>query len=441
MLENLSTKLNRISETARQNPTYRFDNLAHLVNPEMMTWAFDELRKKAAPGVDGVTIADYKKDLAKNLKSLHAKMTGGSYRAQPMRRSYIEKEDGKQRPLSIPATEDKIVQKAVGTILSKIYENDFMPTSFGYRPGKNAHQAIEAIRDHIIRGNVNYVLDADIRNYFGTIVRKELMEMLKKRVTDANLLRLIGKWLNAGAIDDGQLLLDEDGVAQGSVISPILANLYLHEVLDLWIERDVKPHMRGQIKFFRYADDFIVCFAYKEDAERFTAVLVKRFAKYGLTIAEEKTKLIEFGRRSYWHGMMNGKKPNTFNFLGFTFYCGETRNRKYTVKVKTMGKRFKRSLMRVSDWCQRNRHLSVQEQWKHLCRVMNGHYQYYGFTFNSERLGDYHHWVEIIWHRWLSRRHRGSPMVWEKYKALLKKYPLPRPCIRHGWKGNQATAS
>ena len=251
----LSIKLNRIAETAKRSPTFEFKTIAHLIDVDMMKHAFGKLRKDAAAGSDGVTANEYGQNLHKNLTDLHERMKQGRYRAQPLRRVNIEKENGKVRPLSIPATEDKIAQKATVEILERIYENDFLPCSFGYRPGRSAQQALDAIDKHIMFGEVNYVLDADIKDFFGTIVRKELMTMLQKRIGDKNVLRLIGKWLNAGVIDDGRLLLSEDGTYQGSTISPLLANLYLHEVLDLWFEQTVKPRMRGEAALFRYADD------------------------------------------------------------------------------------------------------------------------------------------------------------------------------------------
>jgi RNA-directed DNA polymerase len=428
----LLTQLNRIAETAKRSPTYQFKTIAHLINVDLMRHAYGELRKDAAAGLDGVTAKEYGQDLTKKLTDLHERMKQGRYRAQSLRRVYIEKENGKMRPLSILATEDKIAQKAVVEILERIYERDFLPCSFGYRPGRNAWQALQAIDKQITLGKTNFILDADITDYFGSIVRRELMTMLQKRIGDKDFLRLIGKWLKVGAIDDGRLLLTEDGVAQGATISPILANLYLHEVLDLWFEQTVKPRMRGEVALFRFADDFIACFQHGDDAERFHSALQKRFAKYGLTLSEEKTKLIEFGRSAFDKSVRAGKQPDTFNFLGFSHYCGRTRNGKFTVKVKTMRKRLNRALLRMTEWCRRNRHQKINHQWEHLGRVLKGHYNYYGRTFNHRSLKQFYHGTKRLWMKWLGRRGSG-PLAWEEFVVILSRYPLPKPRIVKKW--------
>jgi RNA-directed DNA polymerase len=433
MPQALSTQLNRIAEMARRHPNFQFGTLAHLINAEAMEKAFRSLQKNAAAGVDGVTAEEYGKDLNTNLTNLHERMKQGRYRAQPLRRVYIEKEDGKQRPLSIPALEDKIAQKAVTSILEQIYEADFLPCSFGYRPGRGAHDALDAIQRSLVFGGFNYVLDADIKNYFGTIVRNELMQMLQRRVTDKDLLQLIGKWINCGVVDDGQFLMDENGVYQGSVISPILANVYLHEVLDAWIERDVKPRMRGTIALFRYADDILLCFQHLEDAERVHDVLIKRLARFGLELSPEKTKLIEFGPKALLQAEQQGKGTETFNFLGFTHVCSRTRKGKFTVKVRTMSKRLGRALKKVGAWCRDNRHWSVKDQCSHLCLVLRGHYNYYGRISNFRALNKFYGGVKRLWHKWLSRRHRGNSMPWDTYISLLKRYPLLTPYIVKKW--------
>jgi group II intron reverse transcriptase/maturase len=429
--ETLSTRLNRVSETAKRNPQYQFENIAHLMNVEMLAWAHRELRKDSAAGVDGVTAEDYEKDLQNNLADLHNRLKEGRYRAQPLRRTYIEKEDGKLRPLSIPGHEDKVCQKAATDLLSRIFENDFLPTSYGYRPGKSPHDALDAIQHDIIFGHVNYVLDADISDYFGSIVRSNLMEMLQKRVTDKHLLALIGKWLQVGVIDEGKLFLSENGTYQGSVISPVLANVYLHEVLDLWVENEVKPRLLGPIKLYRFADDFVATFIYQEDAQRFLQVLSKRFEKFGLKLHPEKTRLIKFGRHKWEKSKRSGNKPETFNFLGFTHYCGTTLNGKFSVKVKTMAKRQRRGLARVMKWCEENRHRLLDEQHQHLRTVLYGHYAYYGRRNNFLSLRKFYRSVERIWQKWLSRR-GGGHVSWYKLRKILSKYPLPKPRIVQG---------
>lgn len=431
-LESLSTKLNRLSETARRDPKFQFQNIAHLITVEMLCWSFQQLRKNAAAGVDGVRAQDYEKNLRVNLATLHQQLVEGRYRAQPLRRVYIEKENGKQRPLSIPALEDKIVQRAATELLSRIYENDFLPVSYGYRPRRSAHDALKAIGADITLGKANYVLDADISDYFGSIVRSQLMEMLQKRITDKHLLALIGKWLNVGVIEEGRLLLSENGTYQGSTISPVLANIYLHEVLDLWFERDVKPRMKGEAKLYRYADDLIATFQYQEDAERFMRVIGKRFERFGLTLHPQKTKLIEFGRTAWVKSKRTGVKPDTFNFLGLTHYCGTTLKGKFSVKVKTMAGRLRRSLLRVKELCRKDRHKDLNEQYQRLRSVLTGHYAYYGITSNFRSLAKFFEGVKRLWKKWLSRRGRKGYVTWEKLEEILRKYPLPKPRMIHG---------
>ena len=425
----LSTQLNRITETARKHPTFVFCTLAHMITEEALGWSYRQLRRDAAAGVDEIIAQDYELNLWGNLKDLHSRLRERRYRAHPLRRVYIEKEDGKQRPLSIPVLEDKIVQKTVYEILGRIYETDFLPCSYGYRPGRNAQEAVLAIQKKITLGEVNCVLEADIQDYFGSIVRARLMEFLGHRVADKDILRLIGKWLAVGVIEDGRLLLSENGTYQGSVISPLLANVYLHEVLDLWMEHAVKPRMKGEITLFRYADDFVVCFQEREDAERFQRVLPKRFERYGLKLHPEKTRLLSFGRTPWWKSKGKGGKPGTFNFLGFTFYCDQSRNGRFTVKSKTMSKRLRRGLLRVAGWCQRNRHQSVENQSRHLALVLEGHYQYYGLRANHRCLRQFYQGCVCLWKKWLGRRHRAGAIPWDKFSKILTRHPLPMPHI------------
>lgn len=433
----LSTKLHRITETAKQK-SYVFRTLAHLITEEALAWSFRELRRDAAAGVDEVSARGYEQNLSANLRDLHQRLRERRYQAQPLRRVYIEKEDGKQRPLSIPVLEDKIVQKAVSVLLEGIYEQDFLSCSYGYRPRRNAHQAVEAIRQQITVGKVSYVLEVDVQDYFGSVVRSELKSMLQKRIQDQDLLRLIGKWLHVGVVEDGRLLMTENGTYQGSVISPILANVYLHEVLDLWVEEAVKPRMRGEISLYRFADDFVVCFQYRSDAERFQEVLSKRFAKYGLKLHPDKTRLMAFGRFAEQEARRNGRrKPETFGFLGFTFYCGISRAGRFVVKCKTMSKRLRRGLLRWGQWCRQNRHYRLREQRERLRVVLHGHYQYYGLPANYRSLEQFYRGTIRLWRKWLGRRDRATVMTWQKFNEILQAYPLPRPRIRPGSQGLQ----
>lgn len=436
MPESLTTKLNRISEQAKSAPGFQFKTLVHLINHEMLTTSFAQLRKDAAAGVDGVTAEEYTRNLTANIADLHRRLKAGQYRAQPLRRVYIDKEDGTKRPLSIPALEDKIVQRSVVRILERLYEEDFLPCSYGYRPKKSARQAIDAISKEIIFTDVNFVLDADIKNYFGSIVRENLMAILSKRVQDKAILRLVAKWIRAGAIEDGQLLLDEDGVAQGSIISPLLANIYLHEVLDSWVEQEVKPRLTGKIGLHRYADDLVATFGYRSDADRFMVALQKRFAKYGLELHPGKTRIIEFGRRAWAASQRGDKKPETFNFLGFTHICDTSRNGKFIVKTKTMSKRLTRALKRVATWCRSNRHKPLSEQGAHLRSVLLGHYQYYGRRGNSNSLKRFYRGLLWKWKKWLARRGSGR-LTWQRFYKILERYNLPGPRITASSAGRQ----
>lgn len=433
MPETLSTKLNRLAETARKNPQFQFRTIAHLITVEMLRRSFRELRKDAVCGVDGITAKEYEQNLEENLIDLHRRMKEMRYQAQPLRRVYIPKDDGTQRPLSIPVLEDKIAEKAVVNLLNPIYESDFLPCSYGYRKGRSPQDALQALSTNIsVGGNTKYVLEADIQDYFGSVVRKQLMEILQKRIGEKNLLRLIGKWLHVGVLDDGRLQVNKSGIHQGSVISPLLANGYLHEVLDLWMEQEVKPRMKGEAKLYRFADDFIICFENKEDAERVLKVLPKRFEKYGLKLHPEKTKLIEFGRSAWSKSLRTGKKPATFNFLGFTHSCGTSRKGKFVVQVRTMRKRLTRSLKKVNEWCRKNRHQPLLIQWRRLSQILRGHYNYYGRRSNTWGIHKFYRIVRKIWWKWLNRRDRKGNVPWKRFRQILLRYKLPQPRISAG---------
>jgi group II intron reverse transcriptase/maturase len=425
----LYTKLNRISEMAKKDSRLVFRTLVHLVNEESLTDAFHELHKDAAAGIDKVTAKEYGAQLHDNIANLHQRLRERRYRAQPLRRVYIDKADGRKRPLAIPVVEDKIVQKAVANILNRIYEQDFLPCSFGYRPNRNAHQAVQALQRAVIFKKVNYVLEADIASYFDCIVIRHLWEMLQKRIADKDMLRLIGKWLHVGVIDDDRLFKTENGIYQGSVISPLLANIYLHEVLDYWFEHVVKPHMQGEAILVRYADDFVICLQHRSDAEQIQNVLPRRFERYGLTLNLKKTRLMSFGRFELENSARQGRKPNTFDFLGFTFYCSTTRTGAFTVKSKTMSKRLRRALTEVGRWCRKNRHRRLREQWLHLVAVLKGHYNYYGIRANYRSLLQFLKGVLLLWRKWLGRRSQRSAIPWCKFVLILKRFPLPRPSI------------
>lgn len=426
----MSTDLARIAELARGNRELQFSSIAHLLTIDSLAHAFVCLRKEASAGVDGVTYQEYDVDFERRVRELHDRLKSGRYRAQPLRRIYIPKEDGKQRAISIPALEDKMVQWATVELLNAIYEQDFLECSYGFRPKRGAQQALDAVRETICCHSITHVLEADICAYFDSIVREQLVELIQKRVRDGSILRLIGKWINVGVIEDGRLLVTETGTGQGQVISPLLANIYLHYVLDEWFEKVVKPRLRGQAYEIRYADDFILCFQCRQDAEKVLEVLAKRFAQYGLKLHPEKTRLIEFGRNALKRSdAQGGGKPGTFDFLGFTHICKWSRKGNFTVHVRTMRKRLRRGLKAVSQWCRGHRHDDVAVQCATLNRKLRGHYQYYGRSTNFRSLREFYNGVRRIWKKWLSRRTRGKGLTWPEYENLLKRHTLLEPWI------------
>jgi RNA-directed DNA polymerase len=386
-------ELSRIAELAKQDAGCKFYSIAHLLTQEALWEAFDGLRKDAAAGVDGVTYAEYEEHLIENLGKLHERLKSGTYRAQPLRRIYIDKEDGRKRPISIPSLDDKIAQRATVELLNAIFEHDFLDCSYGFRPGRSAHDALDEVGRVICRTPTEWILELDIVSYFDSIVREHLMEMIEQRVSDASILRLIGKWINIGVVDDGRLLMSETGIGQGQIISPLLANIYLHHVLDVWFEEQVKPRLKGKASAIRYADDALLCFQYREDAQRVLDVLPKRFAKYGLTLHPEKTRLVEFGRRAHGRAKLMKTKTATFDFLGLTHRTATSRRGKFTVHVGTMKKRLRRGLRAIADWCQRHRHDSLDYQQRMLNAKLRGHYQYYGRPTNYRSLWKFYRTV------------------------------------------------
>jgi RNA-directed DNA polymerase len=425
------TRLDRIATQAREYPEMVFTTLAHHLDEVMLERAFWKLNPRSAPGIDRVTWEAYQRELETNLEVLHEKLVSGTYRPQPVVRRWIPKSKGKLRPLGLPALEDKIVQRATATLLEQIYEQDFWDFSYGFRPGRKPHDALHALREGLLRG-IHYVLDCDISSFFDNLRHDELLAILRKRVNDGRLLKLIERWLVAGIMDGKELVFPEKGSPQGSVISPLLANVYLHEVLDTWFETAVKAHCRGKVVLYRYADDFVIGCEREADARRIMEVLPKRFAKYGLSVNAEKTKLVSFRRpRRGYDPKRHGPKPDTFSFLGFTHYWGKTRKGSYTIKRKTEGKRMFRTIRNLRQWCRANRHRPLPEQHTILCAKLRGHYQYYGVRCNSECLELVHYQLMRAWRYWLNRRGGRKKLNWQKYQRLLKAYPLPRPKIVH----------
>jgi RNA-directed DNA polymerase len=428
-------ELSRLTELAKEDSGRRFFSIAHYLTPVTLYEAFTSLRKDASAGLDGVTYREYEKQAGESIRKLHGRLKDGTYRAQPLRRIYIEKEDGRKRPISIPSLEDKILQRATVSLLNAIYEVDFLDCSYGFRPGRGAQDALDEVGRVICRKPTAYVLELDISSYFDTIVREQLMEMIEKRISDASILKLLRKWINVGVVDEGKLLLSETGTGQGQIVSPLLANVYLHHVLDLWFEEVVKPRLKGQAFAIRYADDGLLCFERREDAERVMAVLPKRFAKFGLTLHPEKTRLVYFGRAALEKAERDGTKADTFDFLGFTHVCARSRRGKFTLHVRTMKKRLRRSLTAVADWCRQHRHRDLTEQHWTLNAKMRGHYQYYGRPTNYRSLWQFYRKVRSLWKKWLNRRTRGRTLTWVRYAQLLKRYPLAVPRITCSWAG------
>ncbi len=374
-LGSVSTRLHRIAELARQAPEMVIVTLAHHIDLAWMYEAYRQTRKDGAAGSDEVTAAEYAEDLDRNLRSLLERFKSGSYFAPPVRRVQIPKGDGsKTRPIGIPTFEDKVLQRAVLMVLEAVYEQDFYDFSYGFRPKRSAHQALDSLWHRLMDVHGGWVLEADISSFFDTLDHKILRSFLDQRVRDGVIRKMIDKWLKARVLEDGQLRRTTDGTPQGGVISPLLANIYLHEVLDRWFVEQVQPRMRGPAHLIRYADDFVMVFATESDARRVMEVLAKRFAKYGLTLHPEKTRLIEYGRTQGPRNGGGGGKPPTFDFLGFTHYWGKSRKGTLVVKRKTARRRFARSLKRVAQWCKRHRHKPIADQQRYLSAVLLGHY-------------------------------------------------------------------
>jgi group II intron reverse transcriptase/maturase len=428
----VSTKLERIANLAREMPGATLTTLAHHIDVDWLREAHRRTRKSGAAGVDGETSEAYAANLEDNLRSLLDRAKSGTYRAPPVRRVHIPKADGKEtRPIGIPTFEDKVLQRAVQMVLEAVYEQEFLDCSYGFRHGKSAHQMLADIQHRAVRMAGGWVLEVDIRKFFDTLDHQHLGEILQKRVRDGVLLRLIGKWLKAGVLEDGALEYPEEGTPQGGVISPLLANIYLHEVLDAWFEREVKPRLRGPSFLFRYADDFIILFREEEDALRVLDVLPKRFGRYGLTLHPEKTRLVEFRRPGPprpWGG--DGGEPGSFELLGFNHHWARSRAKKWVVKQTTSKSRFSRAMKKVAEWCRRSRHRPMREQWEQLREKVRGHWGYYGIIGNSRALARFLYEVERCWHKWLNRRSQRGNLSWERMRLLLKRYPLRSPRLR-----------
>lgn len=419
------TKQWRIAALAERFPQRAFTSLAHHMDAQWLMSAYLMTRRDGAVGIDGQTADDFASDVEANIQRLLEEAKSGHYRAPPVRRVHIPKGDGgTTRPIGIPTFEDKVLQRAVVSLLEPLYEHDFLPCSFGFRPGRSPHHAIKSVWEGLSSMGGGWVIDLDIQAFFDTIDHQHLREFLQQRVKDGVILRLIGKWLKAGVMESGQWQKGEVGSPQGGVISPMLANVYLHYVLDEWFEKDVKPRLRGRAFSVRFADDAVLSFSNEADARKVMEVLPKRFARFGLTLHPTKTRLVRFRPH-------REQRAETFDFLGFTHYWGKSRRNRLIIKRKTAKGRFQRGLKRIAWWCRRYRHLPIVEQYRMLRRKIQGHFAYYGIRGNMKCLQGFRYRVERLWIKWLSRRSQKAHIAWDKARQILQCLPLPMPRIVH----------
>ena len=424
MPQKVRTQLQWIAERARDKEV-SFLSLAHPISEELLEQSHRELKKEAVGGVDGCVKEEYEQELSQNLQQLHEKLRQKRYRPQPVKRVWIGKAQGaKRRPLGLPAYEDKVVQKAVVSLLEPIYEENFYEFSYGYRKGKSCHQALGELRRSCMQGE-QYIIDADIEDYFTSIEHRSLREFLKRRVKCRGLHRLIGRWLKAGILDGGRMQYPKKGTPQGSTISPLLANIYLHYVVDEWFEEQIKPRLKGRARWVRVADDFVICCQYQEDARRVLGVLPKRLGKYGLKLQESKTRMVKFTKPR------DGEKgEGVIDFVGFRHYWSKSRQGHWVVKKKTAPPRLSRAMKAINQWCKAHRHMPMRWQQAWLRMKLQGHYNYFGVSCNYRSLQAVYGAVYRLWKKWLNRR-GGRAMSWEQYEQHLRHYPLPRPRIVH----------
>ena len=431
--ESVTQALDRVRKAARQRKKEKFTALLHHISPETLEVAFYALKRRAAPGVDGMTWQEYEADLERRLIDLHGRIHRGAYRPQPSRRTYIPKADGRQRPLAIAALEDKIVQGATVLVLNAIYEEDFLGFSYGFRPGRGAHDALDALAVAISKRKVNYILDADIRSFFDSVSQEWLVRFVEHRIGDKRIIRLIQKWLQAGILEDGAVTVSDRGTGQGSVISPLLANIYLHYVFDLWAERWRRREAAGDIIIVRYADDVVLGFQHENDARRFLDAMRARFEEFALQLHPDKTRLIEFGRYAAVDREKRGLgKPETFNFLGFTFICGRSRRGSFLLKRKSRRDRVRTKLKEIKVELRQRMHWPIPEQGSWLAQVIRGFFAYHAVPSNIAALGKFRHQVIRHWLRTLRRRSQTDDTPWTRMKKLAEDF-LPRPKILHPW--------
>lgn len=427
-LEAMSPGLLRVMERARRNPNERQFALAHLIDVGALRRAYERLRKKSAVGVDGVTKEEYGQELEESLQNLHGRLKAMKYRHQPIRRVHIPKDKDRTRPIGISTIEDKIVQGALREILEAIYEQDFLDCSYGFRPGRSAHDAMRELNRAVRNGEANVILEADIKSFFDTIDRPMMMEMLQKRIADKSLMRLVGKCLHVGVLDGEIFSRPDEGTVQGSIVSPILGNIYLHNALDTWFEQEVKPRLRGKSVLIRYADDFLIGFEHGEDAERVMDVLGKRLERFKLKLHPEKTRLLNFGRPP--GGRRGGKGPDSFDLLGFTMYWRHNRKGPgWHMSMKTKRANLSRAERRINELCRRQRHEPVKVQHAALVRYLHGHFNYFGVNDNTRCLSSLQEKAKRTWYKWLCRRSQRSRLNWKRFSDLIRDFPLPMPRV------------
>ena len=426
------TKLSLITGHAQRDQAFKFTSLAHLLDVEYLRDCYQSLNRNRAVGIDNISWEEYGAELDKNLERLVSRLKAKKYKPIPARRVYIPKNEKESRPLGIPALENKIVERGITWILESIYEQDFLGCSYGFRPKRNCHQALKQLNDLIMLQPVNHIVEADIKGFFDSVDHDKLMDFIRIRITDTALLNLIGKFLKAGYIDDGQLVKLDKGTPQGSILSPMLANIFLHYVLDEWFEATVKSHVRGFCELVRYADDFVCVVRYTDDAERIEQALKNRFSKYGLEIHPTKSRKITFGHFERENARKQNRKPNTFDFLGFTHYCDVSRKANFKVGRKTSRKKFSAKSREMNDWLRaiRNR-FKTKDWWKILAAKLRGHYQYYGVSENYMSLTKFYNLTIKMVRKWLNRRSQKRKMSWDKFNRYLEHYPLPQPKIVH----------
>ena len=431
--ESVSQALDRIRKIAKERKKEKFTALFHHLSVDLLERAFFELKDNAAPGVDGLTWTDYEADLERNLEDLYSRLHRGAYRAMPSRRVYIPKPDGRQRPLAVTALEDKVVQRATAAILNAIYEEDFLGFSYGFRPGRGAHDALDALCVGITSRKVNFILDADIQSFFDTVSQEWLIRFVEHRIGDKRITRQVQKWLKVGVLEDGIVMGSDRGTGQGAVISPLLANIYLHYALDLWAERWRRREATGDMIIVRYADDFIVGCQHESDARRFLDAMRERLWGFALSLHPEKTRLIEFGRfATKQRARRQLGRPETFQFLGFTFICGQSRRGRFLLKRKSRGDRMRAKLMEVREEMRWRRHQPVREQGKWLGQVVRGFFAYHAVPTNTRALNAFRHRVMDLWRRSLKRRSQRDRTTGERIAKLAGDF-LPKPRILHPW--------